>query len=415
MTNAPPLRDDCFVMPRGVKWTPVEEALEKLHKSLKNIKKTSVIPVSKCCGRILAEDVVAQTNHPPFSNSAVDGYGFALSALPDQGEIELKLTTGRSAAGNFYFDKVPAGYGLRILTGAQIPDGVDTVILEEDVNKIKDIIYFNSGLKKGANIRAKGEDILSGSTILQKSKKLSPADLGVLASSGVKTIKVYDQLKVAIISTGDELVELGNYNRKSQIVDANRPMLKAQIEQWGYTILDFGIVGDEEALIESVLNEASRTSDIILTTGGASAGDEDHISRLLSQKANLQTWRIALKPGRPLALASWNDIPVLGLPGNPVAAMVCTHIFAYPAFSFLAGAGWLEASGINVPAAFSKNKKAGRTEYLRAKLNADGHAEIFNSEGSGRISGLSWADGLVELKHNTESVEKGNKVKYIPF
>lgn len=170
MTNAPPLRDDCFVMPRGVKWTPVEEALEKLHKSLKNITKTSVIPVSKCCGRILAEDVVAQTNHPPFSNSAVDGYGFALSALPDKGEIALKLTTGRSAAGNFYFDKVPAGYGLRILTGAQIPDGVDTVILEEDVNKIKDIIYFNSGLKKGANIRAKGEDILSGSTILQKVK-----------------------------------------------------------------------------------------------------------------------------------------------------------------------------------------------------------------------------------------------------
>ena len=192
-------------------------------------------------------------------------------------------------------------------------------------------------------------------------------------------------------------------------------MLKAQIEQWGYTILDFGIVGDEEALIESVLNEASRTSDIILTTGGASAGDEDHISRLLSQKANLQTWRIALKPGRPLALASWNDIPVLGLPGNPVAAMVCTHIFAYPAFSFLALAGWLLAIVIIVLASFTNNIYAGRNESLCSQLTAYVHAEIFNSEGSGRISGLSWADGLVELKHNTESIEKGNKVKYIPF
>ena len=236
-----------------------------------------------------------------------------------------------------------------------------------------------------------------------------------VASTGIKSVEVYDQLKVAILTTGDELVEIGNISENSQIVDANRPMLKAQIEKWGYIPLDYGIVADDEALIEATLNEAANSADIILTTGGASAGDEDHISRLLLQKANLQTWRIALKPGRPLALALWRNTPILGLPGNPVAAMVCAHIFAYPAFSFLSGSGWHEPVSFKVPAAFSKNKKAGRTEYLRARLNIDGHAEIFNSEGSGRISGLSWADGLVALDHDTENVKKGNIIKYIPF
>jgi molybdopterin molybdotransferase len=327
----------------------------------------------------------------------------------------LELISGRSAAGSPFSGKVPDGTAVRVLTGAQIPEGVDTVILDEDVNKIQNIIYFNPGLKKYANIRPQGEDISAGSIVLQKGKRVCPADLGVLASSGIKTIKVYDQLKVAIMTTGDELVELGNDSHKSQIVDANRPMLIAQIERWGYTVLDFGIVGDNEDLIETVLNKAAKIADIILTTGGASAGDEDHISKLLVQKANLQTWRIALKPGRPLALALWSNTPILGLPGNPVAAMVCAHIFAYPAFSFLAGSGWRKPISYNVPAAFSKNKKPGRTEYLRARLNIDGHAEIFKSEGSGRISGLSWAEGLVALDHNTENVEKGNTVKYIPF
>ena len=415
MTKAPPLRDDCFVMPRGVHWTPVDEALEKLHQSLKKMKNTSIIPVNKGFGRVLAEDVLAATNHPPFANSAVDGYGFALDTISSKSEIALELISGRSAAGSPFSDKVPHGSAVRVLTGAQIPEGVDTVILDEDVNKIQNIIYFNSGLKKYANIRPEGEDISAGSIVLQKGKRVCPADLGVLASSGIKTIKVYDQLKVAIMTTGDELVELGNDSHKSQIVDANRPMLIAQIERWGYTVLDFGIVGDNEDLIETVLNKAAKIADIILTTGGASAGDEDHISKLLVQKANLQTWRIALKPGRPLALALWSNTPILGLPGNPVAAMVCAHIFAYPAFSFLAGSGWHKPISYNVPAAFSKNKKPGRTEYLRARLNIDGHAEIFKSEGSGRISGLSWAEGLVALDHNTENVEKGNTVRYIPF
>ena len=415
MKNAPPLRDDCFAMPRGVSWTPVEEALEKLHKSLENILNSSTVKVNDSCGRVLAEDVLAITSHPPFANSAVDGYGFTIDTLIADNEIALELSVGRSAAGKPFIGKVLEGYGLRLLTGAKIPEGVDTIILDEDVNKIENTIYFNAGLKKYANIRAEGEDILAGSIVLKKGTKLCPADLGVLASTGIKSVEVYDQLKVAILTTGDELVEIGNISENSQIVDANRPMLKAQIEKWGYIPLDYGIVADDEALIEATLNEAANSADIILTTGGASAGDEDHISRLLLQKANLQTWRIALKPGRPLALALWRNTPILGLPGNPVAAMVCAHIFAYPAFSFLSGSGWHEPVSFKVPAAFSKIKKAGRTEYLRARLNIDGHAEIFNSEGSGRISGLSWADGLVALDHDTENVKKGNIIKYIPF
>ena len=415
MTKAPPLRDDCFVMPRGVVWTPVDEALDRLRMSLESALASSEVSVKNAFGRILAHDVRAIVNHPPFMNSAVDGYGFAFDTLPIGDELALPLLDGRSAAGQPYSGKVPAGYAIRILTGAAVPLGVDTIILEEDVNNTKTHIHFLRGLKQNANTRPMGEDILSGSIILYKGRKLRPADLGVLASGGIARVKVYNKLRVAVLTTGDELVEVGSIAQNSQIVDANRPMLLAQIKKWGYIPVDLGIVVDNTILIEEALNQAAKSADIILTTGGVSAGDEDHISKLLVQKADLQTWRIALKPGRPLALAFWDNVPVLGLPGNPVAAMVCTHVFAYPACSFLSGQGWLEPFSVKVVAAFSKNKKIGRQEYLRARLNTDGHAEVFKSEGSGRISGLSWSDGLVVLSHDAQQVNQGDMVKYIPF
>jgi molybdopterin molybdotransferase len=190
-------------------------------------------------------------------------------------------------------------------------------------------------------------------------------------------------------------------------------MLLAQIAAWGYTPIDIGILPDDADSIAAALDHAAQSADVILSTGGASAGDEDHISKLLTERANLQTWRIAVKPGRPLALALWNGTPVFGLPGNPVAAMVCTHIFARPACGILSGQGWLTPPTLHVPAAFTKNKKHGRSEYLRARLNEHGAAEVFTSEGSGRISGLSWADGLVALDHGAREIKQGDLVRYI--
>jgi len=184
---------------------------------------------------------------------------------------------------------------------------------------------------------------------------------------------------------------------------------------WGYDAVDLGHAGDDAAAIAQRLDAGAARADVILTSGGASAGDEDHVSRLLKDRGALSSWRIAVKPGRPLALGMWQGAPIFGLPGNPVAAFVCALIFARPALSLMAGAGWAEPLAMTIPAAFSKSKKPGRREYLRARLTAEGAAEVFQSEGSGRISGLSWADGLVELPDAAVEVAPGTPVRYLPF
>ncbi|MEL6610415.1 MAG: molybdopterin-binding protein, partial [Pseudomonadota bacterium] len=218
--------------------------------------------------------------------------------------------------------------------------------------------------------------------------------------------------RVAILSTGDEVTD--GVPGPGQIGDANRPMLQAMISGWGYEVVDLGIVGDDRDGIRARLEEGAARADAILTSGGASAGDEDHVSALLTEAGAMALWRVAIKPGRPLALGLWDGVPVFGLPGNPVAAFVCATIFARPALATLAGTGWPEPVTFKVPAAFEKRKKAGRREYLRARL-VQGRAEVFASEGSGRISGLSWADGLVELPDGAVHVTPGTPVTYLPF
>ena len=221
-------------------------------------------------------------------------------------------------------------------------------------------------------------------------------------------------LRVAVVSTGDELVDPGEPAGLGQIYDANRPMLLALIRQFGFETVDMGRIKDDRAALGAAFDQAAAQADVILTSGGASAGDEDHVSALLREAGAMQEWRIALKPGRPLALGMWQGTPVFGLPGNPVAALVCTLVFARPAMGLMAGAGWAEPQGFEVPAAFAKRKKPGRREYLRARMRA-GRAEVFKSEGSGRISGLSWAEGLVELPDGAVEIAPGDPVRFIPF
>ncbi len=410
----PPLRDDCFAMPPGVKWTPVEEALMLLRSGLHCVTEVEDIAVSDAGGRILATSVVAQRSSPPYKNSAVDGFGFALADLPETEITELPLLQGRAAAGAPFDGNLKAGYALRILTGAQVPDGVDTVVLEEDCSISHDRITFRSGLKKGANTRAAGEDVQAGELVLAAEQKLRPQDLALLSAVGIARVEVRRKLRVAVISTGDEIVPVSQIATDVQIYDANRPMLLDAIRAWGFDAIDLGHVADDADLIADAFDRGAQQADAILTSGGASAGDEDHVSAVLALKGDVQTWRIAIKPGRPLVLALWNGVSVFGLPGNPVAALICTLIFARPALSLLAGAAWQEPVGFNVPAAFQKSKKAGRREYLRARMR-DGEAEVFKSEGSGRISGLSWADGLVELGDGVEEIRKGDPVKFYPF
>ena len=409
---APPLRNDCFAMPQGAHWTPVDAALAHLQSHLNSVTGITSKPVDKAAGRILAEDVCAVRSHPPTPNSAVDGYGFAGGAA--DGLHVMPLVDGRAAAGVPHPDPVPAGSAIRILTGATLPYGVDTVILQEDVAVTDAAITFNGPLKRGANARKAGEDMIAGDVILPKGRILTPADIGTLVAAGVGHVAVQKKLRVGVLSTGDELAQAGGAARADQIYDANRPMLGAVVQAWGHKLVDLGCAPDDREILRGMLDDAAARCDVILTSGGASAGDEDHMSALLDQTGSFALWRVAMKPGRPLAMGMWHDTPIIGLPGNPVAAMVCTLVFACPALSMLAGSGWTEAVPTLLPAAFTKSKKAGRREFIRARV-VDGQLEAFASEGSGRVSGLSWATGLVMLDDAAMDIAIGDLVPFIPY
>ncbi|MFT4961560.1 MAG: molybdopterin molybdotransferase [Paracoccaceae bacterium] len=412
MITPPPLRNDCFALPAGVRWTPVDQALALLRNRLSVVCGVELVLLAASLGRVLAADVIAARSNPPLANSAVDGYGFA-GAIPEGAHV-MPLIAGRAAAGGAFEGAVPAGSAVRVLTGAALPDGVETVILQEDVTVGEDEIAFHGPLKAGANARQAGEDVTVGDLALQQGRVLTAADLALLSAVGVAQVSVFQRLRVAVLSTGDELVEPGDAVLPGSVFDANRPMLLAMLHQFGFDAVDMGRVGDDRTALRSRLDQAAAQADVIVTSGGASAGDEDHVSALLQEAGAMQQWRIAVKPGRPLALGLWGGKPVFGLPGNPVAAMVCTLVFAWPAMGVLAGMAWHESQGFDVPAAFEKRKKPGRREYLRARIR-NGQAEVFASEGSGRISGLSWAEGLVELGDEARDIQVGDLVRYIPY
>jgi len=415
VVQPPRLRNDCFAMPQGVDWIPLDDALDQLRQAL-----TPVVPKQACrthdaLGRVLAEDCFANRSNPPRANSAVDGYGFAHKAT-GPGVQRLPLVEGRAAAGQPFEGNVPVGAAVRILTGAILPEGVDTVVLEEDVALDNAAIVFDGPIKPNANTRKEGEDVVKGTAALRAGHQLRAPDLALLSALNIAEVSVHKPLRVGVLSTGDEIINApGQDVLPHQIFDANRPMLLSVARCWGYEPVDLGHVRDDPDLIKFALDEGSKQADVIFTSGGASAGDEDHVSRLLKDSGTLYSWRIAIKPGRPLAMAMWQGTPVLGLPGNPVAALVCALIAGRPALSVLAGAGWREPEAHVAPAAFSKRKKAGRREYLRARVLEDGTIDVFRSEGSGLISGLSWATGLVELPDEAIDVTPGTPVRYLPY
>jgi molybdopterin molybdotransferase len=414
MTEPPPLRDDCFALPPGVRWVPVEEALDRLRVALSPVAATEDVPIDRALGRVLAAPIRAARSHPPARNAAVDGFAFAHADL-GSAPHRLPLQSGRAAAGSPHKGAVECGHALRILTGAILPARVDTVVLEEDVVADAAGIGFARAPKPGANTRPAGEDVEAGAEILPGGRVLQPQDLALAAATGVAALAVRRPLRVGVLSTGDELLPPDGQAPPHLTFDANRPMLAALLRRWNIESVDLGIAADEPGAVATALDRGAAETDAVLTSGGASAGDEDHVSRLLRTEGTLQTWRVAMKPGRPLALATWKGIPVFGLPGNPVASFVCALIFARPALLHLAGAPWGEPRALLVPAAFAKTKKAGRREYLRARLTPEGAVETFRSEGSGRISGLVWADGLVELPEPAGAVAPGDLVRYLPF
>lgn len=412
MTSARRLLDDCFLHDKDR--LRHDEVLALLKERLAPIAPVHNLALDEAHRMVLADDVKAPRDIPAHTNAAVDGYAVQAADLKSDGMTRLRVTD-RVAAGDTRDVVLRAGEAARIFTGARMPAGADTVFMQEDCSREGDAVELPSGIKPGANVRAAGEDFTAGAVVAGAGARLRPQDLAAIAATGQKQISCYAPLSVALMSTGDEVLQPGEPFKTGQVYDSNRFLLRALLDTVNVTVTDLGIVSDDEEVVRRTLLEAAERHDVILTTGGASRGEEDHIVSVMSSEGRLHAWQLAVKPGRPLAFGQIGDTVFLGLPGNPVAAFVCFLFYAQPMFAHLQGALWQPPQRFLVPAAFSiGKKKPDRREFWRAWLE-DGMAHKFTRDGSGLISGLTAAGGLIEVPEEVTSVEAGQLVAYIPF
>jgi molybdopterin molybdotransferase len=410
------LSDDCFAF--GGPMMPVDEAVSIIASRVMPIVETETVGLADADGRILAVDVAAPLPLPPFMNSAVDGYAVPTSDLPRDGERALPIG-GRVQAGAVAPALRP-GHAVRIFTGAPMPPGTDTVFMQEDV-RIDDAgrVVLPPGLKAGANVRPAGEDIPRGHVALKAGRRLRPQDVAVVAAFGSTEVDVVRRLRVGVFSTGDELAHPGTARAEAQLFDSNRFMLMAMLRRLGCEIGDLGILRDDPSSLAGALRQAAGRYDLILTTGGVSTGEEDHVRTAIESVGSLVLWRMAIKPGRPVAMGVIDGTPLIGLPGNPVASFVTFVHVVRPAVLALSGAAPAPLTAIPVRAAFAYKKKLGRREYVRASLRkgADGRLEAvkFPREGAGLLSSLIETDGLIELGESIVRVEPGEQVGFLGY
>ncbi len=375
-------------------------------------------PLRGAVRRILAEDIVSERDIPPQGNSAVDGYAFAFDDLTPGRETHLRIA-GRATAGHPAPREPGHGKALRIFTGAVMPEGCDTVAMQEDCRADAGEVVVPPGLSRGANRRRAGEDVEKGDVVLAAGRLLRPQDLGIAASVGRTGVSVYRPVRVAVFSTGDEVREPGTPLTCGGIYDSNRYVLMSLLDGLPADVSDLGILADDRWAVASALRDAARAHDLLITSGGVSVGEEDHVRHAVEGNGTLHFWRLAIKPGRPLALGQVNGVPFVGLPGNPVAAMVTFLRFARPLLLRLAGGTRVEPRLYRVRAEFSHRKKLHRREWVRARLKpgADGtlEAEKFAREGAGILRSLVESDGLVELPEEMTEVVPGTMVEFLPF
>jgi molybdopterin molybdotransferase len=414
--SRPPL-NDCFAHDR--KRLPAAEALALLERRVRPVVGEETVPLPQAHGRILAETVVSERDVPAFDNVAVDGFAFAHGDLAPDRPTPLRLLEDRAAAGHPFSGRLPEGTTLRVLTGAPLPLGADTVLMQEDVELVGDAVVIRPGVRRGANRRRAGEDIRRGQAVLAAGQRLRPQDVGIAASLGRARLRVFLPPRVALFSTGDELAEPGTELAAGATYDTNRTILHGLLSALGCRVTDLGILPDRAEAVGLALERAAAAHDAVITSGGASRGDEDHVVRAVERRGRLHFWQIAVKPGRPLAFGQLGRAVFVGLPGNPVAAVICFLRFARPVLTALGGGRWPEPRAFLVPAGFVMKKKPGRREYLRARLarGADGRlwAEKILREGSGILTSLAEADGLVELAEDSTSVAQGDLVEFVPF
>jgi len=397
---------------------PYEEALKQLLQFVQVNKKINTIPIHQSLNKILAKPIYSPINVPAIANSMMDGYGVKLSSIQTDTPYPITQTIAAGEVG------VPleAGSVVRILTGAAIPEGVDCVVKQEWATQVsyegKICVQFTQLPDgEGANIRQIGEDISQGRVVLDQGKRLQPEDIGMLAAIGQSHIQVYQPLTIATFTTGDELLEPGDAPQIGKIYNTNRYMLQALLQQYGFEVIDFGRIRDHLESLTHTLKMAAEQSDVIITTGGVSVGDRDLIKPAIEQLGKLKMWKVAIKPGKPLAYGELLDTPFIGLPGNPVAAFATFYLFARPFLLKMQGMDQVIMDYGCISSGFDWPKSSSRREFLRVKIEHHHHCEVaipYPNQGAGILSSIVEADGFAMIPENT-TVKKGDPITLIRF
>ncbi len=410
------LSNDCFAF--GGKLMTIDEALRLIEARVEPIEGQEHLPLMECDNRVLLAPLYAPAPLPLFANSAVDGYALRGADLPQETErtfpVIARVQAGAPA------EPISAGAAVRIFTGAPMPQGADTVFMQEDVRLEPDgRITAPAGLKPGANMRPAGEDIAQGAMAISGGKRLRPQHVALAAALGLTHLTLRRRVSVAIFSTGDEVVEPGGRRNPAQLFDSNRFMLAAMLRRLNCEVHDLGILRDDRAALAAALENAAGNHDLVLTSGGVSAGEEDHVRAAIEKIGSLVLWSLAIKPGRPVAMGVVAGTPFIGLPGNPVASFVTFAYVVRPTILALLGATPEPLMGLPVRAAFAYKKKKGRREYVRASLRHadDGSLEAvkFPREGAGLLSSLADTDGIIELSEDAEGVNPGDLVHFLAY
>jgi molybdopterin molybdotransferase len=404
----------------GVDLMPVDEALQRLKMQVTQLKGTEVVSLADGLGRVLAKMVSSPINVPQYANSSMDGYAICRSDW--QGVTGEKYPVSQRIPAGAVGSKLHKNTVARIFTGAPIPEGADAVVMQElctvEASGGEDLLQIQQLPAEGQNIRCAGEDIKLGSVVLSAGHQLRSQDVGLLASIGVTELEVIERLKVAVFFTGDEIIEPGKSLQPGQIYNSNRYTLTSMLKSWGCHVIDLGNVEDSLAATTKAFEKASEVSDLIITSGGVSVGEEDHIRPALESLGDLATWRISIKPGKPLAFGSVKQVPFIGLPGNPVSVFATGCVLARPFIKAMQGMPFESVEGVSVKVGFDLPYTVRRREYLRVRMHRDENNKqelfLFENQSSGVLTSASWADGfaLVEIGRK---LEKGDEVEFIPF
>jgi molybdopterin molybdotransferase len=392
-----------------------DEALAFLLARVQPANKTERIATIDALGRVLAERLTSAVNVPPLDNSAMDGYAVRIADLIN---ASTRLQLSQRIPAGTVGQPLEAGQAARIFTGAPVPAGCDAVVMQEYCGVEGDTVTVGKHPKMGENIRRSGEDIATGAEILPAGIRLRPQEMGLAASVGFASLLVYRKLKVATFFTGDEIVMPGEPLKPGQIYNSNRFVLTGLLQALGCEVVDLGIVPDDFAATVKTLEAAAAEADLIITSGGVSVGEEDHVKTAVEAVGKLDLWKIAIKPGKPLAFGEVDKVPFIGLPGNPVSAFVTFCLFVRPFVLRSQGIADSAPQTFSLKADFDWLKPDKRREFLRARLHMEENGEVgvqlYPNQGSGVLTSTAWADGLVEVPEGM-TIHRGDTVKFLPF